>query len=206
MTGLRGCGFTLTVGTGAGVGVGAAVGDGAALGVGVGDGVAVGVGDGVAIGVGDGVAVGVGDGAGVAEASTRYSQLSLATCPTLSAISRLAVNVPARAVSSATVPSGSPARPESPSEAVHAAEAGSPAATGPGQASVPAGGDLSIEIGPDDHGVTWPTRSAHSPDRRWPAPSALTTSGAGAAPARPAPASEHVGVTVTSELVHVPGW
>ena len=65
---------------------------------------------------------------------------------------------------------------------------------------------MSIEIAPDGAVVTCPTRSAQSAERSWPAPSPLTTSAGGAAPARPAPASEHANVTVTSELVHVPGW
>jgi hypothetical protein len=131
---------------------------------------------------------------------------STVVCPTRSATAWLAVNVPARVVSSAIVPSAAPASPDSESDAVQPADAGDPTVTGAGQLSAPAGGDLSIEIGPDVAVVTCPTRSAQSAERSCPAPSSPTTTGAGAAPARPAPTSEHANVTVTDAFVQLPGW
>ena len=70
--------------------------------------------------------------------------------------------------------------------------------------SDPVGGDLSIEIAPDDAVVAWPTRSVQSPVRSWPAPSLATTTAGGGAAARPAPSSEHANATRTSDAVQDP--
>ena len=121
VTGLRGCGLTLTTGSGGGSGAG-----GVAIGVAVGSGVTVGL---------------------AAGSSTRYEQLT-SSCARPCPRRVLAVNVPARAVSSTIVPSAGPAIPESVSVAVQLADAAEPAASGSGHVIEPVGGDLSIAIGP----------------------------------------------------------
>jgi hypothetical protein len=77
----------------------------------------------------------------------------------------LAVNVPALDVLSAKELCVGPAIPERLSVAVQVAVAALPTVTDAGQVSDPVGGDLSIEIAPDDAVVVWPTRSVRSPER-----------------------------------------